>query len=150
MNSAEQTTLIPIAQDVLNKLDEVAKAARTWLNDSRSLSADSLVPGSKNDAAVRNVAKVNRENRAAYQRLSKEPVVSRVVAKDEAGKLHTYFFCRADQGMAECGVISYLTPVAQSLLNHKPGESVQFEMEGTVKHYRIEAIEVCPPLAVPA
>ena len=66
MNSAEQTTLIPIAQDVLNKLDEVAKAARTWLNDSRSLSADSLVPGSKNDAAVRNVAKVNRENRAAY------------------------------------------------------------------------------------
>ncbi len=48
------------------------------------------------------------------------------------------------------GVISYLTPVAQSLLNHKPGESVQFEMEGTAKHYRIEAIEVCPPMAVPA
>ena len=48
------------------------------------------------------------------------------------------------------GIISYLTPVAQSLLNHKPGESVQFEMEGTAKHYRIEAIEVCPPVAVPA
>lgn len=130
MNSAEQKALTPIAQDVLDKLDEVAKAARAWLNDSRSLSADSLVPGSKNEAAVRNVAKVNQENRAAYQRLSKEPVVSRVVAEDEAGKLHTYFFCRADQGMAERGVISYLTrfgrlaslPVGDEFLNPE-GES---------------------------
>lgn len=48
------------------------------------------------------------------------------------------------------GVISYLTPVAQSLLNHKPGDEVQYEMEGTVKRYRLEAIEACPPLAAPA
>ena len=109
MNSEEQNALTPIAQEVLNKLDEVAKAARAWLNDARSLSADSLVPGSISEAAVRNVAQVNQENRAAYQRLSKEPLVSRVVAEDQAGKLHTYFFCRADQGMAERGVISYLT-----------------------------------------
>ena len=109
MNIEEQNALTPIAQEVLNKLDEVAKAARAWLNDSRSLSADSLVPGSISDAAVRNVAQVNQVNRAAYQRLSKEPVVSRVVTEDEGGKFHTYFFCRADQGMAERDVISYLT-----------------------------------------
>jgi transcription elongation GreA/GreB family factor len=41
----------------------------------------------------------------------------------------------------EKGVISYLTPVAQSLLNRKAGEEVEFEMEGAKKRYRIEAIE---------
>lgn len=40
------------------------------------------------------------------------------------------------------GVISYLSPVAQALLNHKPGEEVEFEMDGGVrKRYRIEGIE---------
>lgn len=110
MNSAEQNVLTPIALEVLDKLDEVAKAARAWLNAPRSLSADSLVLNSISEAALRNLRQVNQHNQAAYQRLSKEPLVSRVVAEDEAGKLHTYFFCRADQGMAERGVISYLTP----------------------------------------
>ncbi len=40
----------------------------------------------------------------------------------------------------EKGVISYLTPVAQSLLNRKAGEEVQFDMSGTPKRYRIETI----------
>jgi len=40
----------------------------------------------------------------------------------------------------EKGVISYLTPVAQSLLNRKPGEEVDFDMDGAKKRYRIEAI----------
>ena len=40
------------------------------------------------------------------------------------------------------GVISYLTPVAQALLNHNPGSEVEFEMEGGVrKRYRIDGIE---------
>jgi transcription elongation GreA/GreB family factor/transcription elongation factor GreA-like protein len=41
----------------------------------------------------------------------------------------------------EKGVISYLTPVAQALLNRKVGEDVGFEMEGAKKRYRIDAIE---------
>ena len=40
----------------------------------------------------------------------------------------------------EKGVISYLTPVAQSLLNRKVGEEVEFEMEGAKKRYRVDAI----------
>lgn len=70
---------------------------------------DTLVPGSVSEAALRNLGQVNHQNRTAYQRLSKEPLVSRVVAEDEDGGLHTRFFCRADQGMADRGVISYLT-----------------------------------------
>ncbi len=40
----------------------------------------------------------------------------------------------------EKGVISYLTPVAQSLLNRKAGEEVEFDMDGAKKRYRIEGI----------
>ncbi len=109
MNSADQNDLVPIAVEALEKLQEVATAARSWLNDPSGPSIDTLVPGSISEAALRNLGQVNQQNRAAYQRLSKEPVVSRVVAEDEKGGLHTRFFCRADQGMAKRGVISYLT-----------------------------------------
>jgi len=109
LSSAEQNALAPIAHEVLEKLQEVAAAARAWLQDPRGPSANTLVPGSVSEAALRNIGQVNQQNRTAYQRLSKEPMVSRVVAEDENGGLHTRFFCRADQGMAERGVISYLT-----------------------------------------
>src|SRR5882724_11525046 len=38
------------------------------------------------------------------------------------------------------GVVSYLTPVAQSLLNHKAGEEIEFDMDGAKKRYRIEGL----------
>ena len=40
----------------------------------------------------------------------------------------------------EKGIISYLTPVAQSLLNHKPQEEVEVALENTKKRYRIDSI----------
>jgi transcription elongation factor GreA len=45
----------------------------------------------------------------------------------------------------EKGVLSYLSPLAQALLNKKVGDEVEFEMEATKKRYRIEAIESYPP-----
>jgi transcription elongation GreA/GreB family factor len=39
------------------------------------------------------------------------------------------------------GVISYLTPVAQALLNRKVGDSVEYEVHGVRHHHRIERIE---------
>ena len=54
----------------------------------------------------------------------------------------------------EKGVISYLSPVAQALLNHTPGEEVEFEMDGGVrKRYRIDGIQpyqTAPPPPAPA
>jgi transcription elongation GreA/GreB family factor len=38
------------------------------------------------------------------------------------------------------GIISYLAPVGQSLLNHKPGDEVEVPVEGGKKRYRIDAI----------
>jgi transcription elongation GreA/GreB family factor len=41
----------------------------------------------------------------------------------------------------EKGVISYLSPVAQALLNRKVGEEVEFEVHGAKHRHRIEKIE---------
>lgn len=38
------------------------------------------------------------------------------------------------------GVISYLSPIAQSLLNRAVGDEVEFEFDGTRSRYRIDAI----------
>ena len=43
-----------------------------------------------------------------------------------------------------------VTPLAQALLNKKPGDEVDFEMDGTKKRYRIDSIEVCPPMPAQA
>jgi len=39
------------------------------------------------------------------------------------------------------GVVSYLTPIAQALLNQKVGDEVDFEIHGAKHRHRIEAIE---------
>jgi transcription elongation GreA/GreB family factor len=44
------------------------------------------------------------------------------------------------------GVISYLTPVGQALLNRKPGDETEVEMEHAKKKYRIEAIAAWKPV----
>jgi transcription elongation GreA/GreB family factor len=57
------------------------------------------------------------------------------------------------------GVISYLSPVAQSLLNRKVGDEVEFEFHGAIHRHRIEKIESWkvpgtpltePPASIPA
>ncbi|MBI5385752.1 MAG: GreA/GreB family elongation factor [Verrucomicrobia bacterium] len=51
----------------------------------------------------------------------------------------------------EKGIISYLTPVAQSVLNHKTGEEVQMDLHGATHRYRIEGIEArFKPAAAPS
>jgi transcription elongation factor GreA len=45
----------------------------------------------------------------------------------------------------EHGTISYQSPMAQALLNRKPGDEVEFDMEGHRRRVRIEAIEPYKP-----
>jgi transcription elongation GreA/GreB family factor len=45
----------------------------------------------------------------------------------------------------EKGLISYLSPIAQSLLNHPVGEEVEFEFDGVRSRYKIQGIRVPPP-----
>lgn len=47
-------------------------------------------------------------------------------------------------------IISYLSPIAQAMLGHQPGEEIEFELEGVRKRYRIERIEAYKTIAVTA
>jgi transcription elongation GreA/GreB family factor len=59
----------------------------------------------------------------------------------EANKQETLTILGAWDDDAEKGVISYLTPVAQALINKKVGDSVEYEVHGTRHHHRIDRIE---------
>ena len=54
----------------------------------------------------------------------------------------TYSLMGAWDFDAENGIVSYLSPLAQSLINHRVGDEVDFELDGAKKRYRIESIEV--------
>jgi len=45
-------------------------------------------------------------------------------------------------------IISYLSPIAQALLNQKVGDKVEFEFEGLKRRYRVDSIEAYSPPAV--
>ncbi|MEI9864218.1 MAG: GreA/GreB family elongation factor [Limisphaerales bacterium] len=47
------------------------------------------------------------------------------------------------------GIISYLTPIGQALLNRKVGEEVEFELHDTKRRLRIESIEPAKITAIP-
>src|SRR6185436_18474965 len=67
----------------------------------------------------------------------------------EANHPETFSILGAWDSDPEKGVVSYLTPLAQALIGKKVGEEVEFDMDGTKKRYRIEAIELCAPQAPP-
>ncbi|MGZ8899074.1 MAG: GreA/GreB family elongation factor [Limisphaerales bacterium] len=53
----------------------------------------------------------------------------------------TFAIMGAWDGDPEKGMISYLTPVGQALLNRKPGEEVDLDFDGQKRRFRIESIE---------
>jgi transcription elongation GreA/GreB family factor len=63
----------------------------------------------------------------------------------DANHSETYEILGAWDSDPAKGVISYLTPVAQSLLNKKVGEQVEFDLDGSHKRLRLDAIEAYKP-----
>lgn len=59
------------------------------------------------------------------------------------GHAESFTILGAWDSKPEAGIISYLSPVAQALLGHKPGDEVEFELEGTVRRHRIEGVQPC-------
>jgi len=58
-----------------------------------------------------------------------------------ANQSETFTILGAWDSDPDKGVISYLSPVAQSLLNNKVGDEVEFELHGAKRRHRIERIE---------
>ncbi|MDW8310666.1 MAG: GreA/GreB family elongation factor, partial [Verrucomicrobiales bacterium] len=62
-----------------------------------------------------------------------------------SGQAETFTILGAWDTDFDRGIISYLTPVAQALLNHKVGDEVEFEVHGERHRHRIESIEAYRP-----
>ena len=72
----------------------------------------------------------------------------------ETNQLEAFTILGAWDSDPDQGIISYLTPVGQALLNHKVGDEVEFDLHGAKRRQRIEKIEpakvatlVAPPPA---
>ena len=63
----------------------------------------------------------------------------------EDNKSESYTILGAWDSDPDKGIISYLSPMAQSLLNKKVGEEVEFEVHGVSHRFRIDGIEAVPP-----
>ncbi len=69
---------------------------------------------------------------------------TRVQVTDLAGGgSESYSILGAWDSDPDKGVLSYLTPLAQTFINKKVGEEADFDMDGTKKRYRIDRIEIC-------
>jgi transcription elongation GreA/GreB family factor len=65
----------------------------------------------------------------------------------EANQAEQYTILGAWDSDPEKGVVSYMSPVAQALLNRKIGDEVEFEVHGARHRHRIDAIEAYRPMA---
>lgn len=52
-----------------------------------------------------------------------------------------YTILGAWDGDPDKNILSYLTPLAQAMVGKKPGEDLEFDMDGTKKHFRVDSIE---------
>jgi len=67
----------------------------------------------------------------------------------ETNRAETFTILGAWDSDPDNGVISYLSPVAQSLLNRKVGEQVEFDLHDVRHHHRIESIVAYQPPETP-
>ena len=58
--------------------------------------------------------------------------------------------CGAWDSDPDNGVIAYLSPIGQALLNHPVGDEVEFELHNAKHKFRVDAIEALPPAPKPA
>ncbi len=63
-----------------------------------------------------------------------------VTVTETGGHRETYTLLGAWDGDPDKGILSYLTPLAQALMNQPSSATVSFEMEGSKKQLRIESI----------
>ena len=117
MDTKNKTTqrIEHIADESLDRFKNVAETAIAVLSDGNRVSSDSIANLNTftSGAAIGHVDKINQENKDAARILANEPAIARVAFIDENGNENHYFFCRANQGMVNMGVISYRAPIGR-------------------------------------
>jgi len=66
------------------------------------------------------------------------------------GSSETFTLLGAWDSEPEKGIISYLSPVGQALMNHKVGDEVEMDLEGGKRKFRIDSIALWKAAAAPA
>ena len=103
-----------LAVDVLTQFEKVAKAAQNALfRASPGAAALASVNTMTDSSSVQSLRKSDQENRDSYQKLLREPAIARVTVADDKGLRSTYYFCRAEQGMPNINIISYLAKIGR-------------------------------------
>jgi transcription elongation GreA/GreB family factor len=67
-----------------------------------------------------------------------------------SGQRETFTILGAWDSDPDKGIVSYLSPIAQALLNRKVGDEVEFEIHGSRHRHRIESIEAARVAPAPA
>jgi len=71
---------------------------------------------------------------------------TRVRVTDLVGnQQESFVILGAWDGDPDKGLISYLTPVGQALLNRKPGDEVELDFEGSKRRFRVDSVEAHQP-----
>src|SRR5207249_4068880 len=68
----------------------------------------------------------------------------------ETNQPETFTILGAWDSDPDKGVVSYLSPMAQSLMNRKVGDEVEFEVHGVRHRHRIETIEAYKAPSIPS
>ncbi|MDP1766077.1 MAG: ATP-binding domain-containing protein [Methylotenera sp.] len=111
-----------LAGETLDKFEEAANAASDSLKYASGLTVEAfagintLTAGS----VVQSIGRINQANIDSNRKISSEPAIARVTVANENGEQHTYYVCRAEQGMVNLNLVSYMTPVGR-LASLPPG-----------------------------
>lgn len=104
-----------LADEVLDRFSKISEEAKHKLNDGQTLGSASFasINTMTSAAAIQSLNKISKDQRDAHQKLATEPAIARVTFADEAGQQKTYYFCRAEQGMLNHGVVSYKAAIGR-------------------------------------
>lgn len=104
-----------LADETLQKFEQVATAARGSLNNASGLTAHAFasINTLTSTSEMQRLRKVNQDNADSNRKISEEPAVARVRVKKENGEQRIYYVCRAEQGIVNLDLVSYRTPVGR-------------------------------------
>jgi hypothetical protein len=104
-----------VAGEALTQLDSIAAAAKSKLQDGRTLGSHALasINTMTSSSAVQRLDEISQANRDSYSVLAREPAIARIVVADEEGDERTYYICRTTPVSGFPNLASYRAPLGR-------------------------------------
>lgn len=115
LNQESRQHIDHIADEVLQRFDSIAAAAKNKLQDGRKLGSDALasINTMTSGLAIHELDKINQANQESYLALAAEPAIARIVVAGRHGEERTYYICRTTPILGFPNFASYLAPVGK-------------------------------------